>query len=281
MEIILRRLPDNPWINNVVSFFMNRYLRTRDRLILTKARRKSSYSLSFQSSPRVFVYIPSYNRVDYLVERSIPSVLSQTYNNISLLVVDDGSTDQTPEILNSKFGEKVNVLTINRNQYRYPNKSLYHWFAGPVEAANAALSNCSGDWIARIDDDDEWLPDHLERNIQFALENKYEFVSSKYKTIDKDGKEKIISADKNNNIGGTQTWIYHSGFSMFKYNIHCWRKKWNKVNDTDLQDRFYQAGVRIGFLDNVGCIIRPRKDESFIGSQAYVQSEKKYEDFYK
>jgi len=62
--------------------------------------------------------------------------------------------------------------------------------------------------------------------------------------------------------------------SCFKYNIHCWRKSWNKVNDTDIQQRIYEAGVRMGFLDRVVATIVPRPGETTIGLEAYLTAEK-------
>ena len=55
-----------------------------------------------------------------------------------------------------------------------------HWFAGPVMANNEGLKNASGDWIARIDDDDIWTSNHLEDLIKYAKHTQSDFVSSSY-----------------------------------------------------------------------------------------------------
>ncbi len=281
LEQFTRKLPDNPFVNYLISTILYIYFRIHDKLVLRQARKHHSYKLAYRKNPNILIYIPTFNRSEYLIERSIPSVLAQTYKNISILVVDDGSTDGTKELINQHFGDKVKVITNQRKRYRYPNKSIYHWYCGPTEAANVALKACNSDWIARIDDDDEWLPNHLEDNLNFAIKNKLEFVSSKYNAIDINGKSQTISADCVTNIGGTQTWLYHSGLREIQYNMHTWRKKWNKMNDTDLQNRIYLSGVRIGFNEIITCIIRPRKDEKYIGSKAYIENSSKYEDFYK
>jgi hypothetical protein len=77
-----------------------------------------------------------------------------------------------------------------------------------------------------------------------------------------------------------QTWLYRNYLRSFKYNINCWRKSYFRVNDTDLGQRFYLSGVRIGFLNRVTAMIRPRPDEKFIGSRAYSSDPEKYEDKY-
>ena len=283
-EELWRKVPDNKIINAVHSLITSSKYRVVDHVNLHICRASFLYEKAYGKSPTVMAYIPSYNRIEYLIERSIPSILSQTYPNIRILIVDDGSTDGTPEKLKQHFGNKIEVRTIDRKKYRYPNKSIYHWYSGPVEAANYALSLCSEDWIARLDDDDEWSPDHIETSIRYALTNRLEFVSSTYKRIQYDGQgvsqEDLIGDDDNMIVGGTQTWLYHGGLRRFKYNIHSWRKSWNRVNDTDLQARFIQAGVKIGKHNGIGCVIKPRANEMKVGSSAYMENEAYYERFY-
>ena len=66
-----------------------------------------------------------------------------------------------------------------------------------------------------------------------------------------------------------------------RYNIDCWRKKWNRVWDIDLSLRFYKAGVRMGFLEEVLSYILPRPGEKSVGLEAYKLSSKKMLDKYK
>jgi hypothetical protein len=81
-------------------------------------------------------------------------------------------------------------------------------------------------------------------------------------------------------IGGTQTWLYRAYLKTFRYNINCWRKKWNRVNDTNIQDRFCKAGVRMGYIDKVVCTILPRPGENTIGLDAYKKYRKKAMDHF-
>ena len=251
-----------------------------DKIELKKARKVIRFNKT-NSDPKISVYIPTYNRKELLLERALPSILSQTYENFELIIVSDGSDDGTDEAVNSIKDSRVKLYSLNRRlNYRYPNKAIYHWFAGPVEAANLALSKITGDWVARNDDDDIWLPDHLMEIYSFAKNNNYEFVSSDY-LIDSGTASTVISASKDTQrIGGTQTWLYRSELKGFKYNIDCWRKSINRVNDTDLQDRLYNSGVRIGYLEKVTTIIKARPGELHIGSKAYIDSAKNYEKFY-
>ena len=96
---------------------------------------------------------------------------------------------------------------------------------------------------------------HLEDLLNFALSKKAEFVSSSYKTI-VDGTETLKTFHKIPPIGGVQTWLYRSYLKFFKANINCWRKNINRVNDLDLQDRMFKAGVN-GILKNRHVLLNP------------------------
>lgn len=99
---------------------------------------------------KVSVIITTKNRKD-LLKRAIESVKKQTYKNIELIVINDGSTDGTNEML-----EKMKVKTI----YIEPNKSK-----GGNYARNLGVINTDGEYIAFLDDDDEWMPTKIEKQV--------------------------------------------------------------------------------------------------------------------
>lgn len=203
------------------------------------------------------------------MERALPSVLATTYDNIEIIVAAHGCTDGTEEtirMLKTFLGDsRIRVLRVPRRQ-TYPPTAENHWLAGPVVPANAALQAAKGDWIARIDDDDTWTPDHLEALLDFAQAGDYEFVSAAHETHE----GKVEPYDIGVKIGGTQTWLYRSYLKFFRYNPDCWRKAWNRVNDTDLQDRMFRAGVKMGYLDKVVAKVLPRPGETDVGLKAYT-----------
>ncbi len=96
--------------------------------------------------PHVSVIIPTYNRARY-VTAAIDSVLAQTFTDYEIIVVDDGSTDNTKEVLQS-YKDKIHYI------YQ-PNK-------GVSAARNTGIKAAKGEWIAFLDSDDEWLPEKLE-----------------------------------------------------------------------------------------------------------------------
>ncbi|HBG78409.1 MAG TPA: hypothetical protein DDW84_06125 [Phycisphaerales bacterium] len=108
------------------------------------------------SESLISVVIPAYNAAGF-IRRTIDSILAQTYTDYEIVVVDDGSTDDTGEIVKS-YGGKV----------RY----IYQKNAGDGPARNTGISNAKGDWIAFIDHDDEWMPDKLQKQMDILNQNK-------------------------------------------------------------------------------------------------------------
>jgi hypothetical protein len=101
------------------------------------------------ASQRVSVVIPAYNRAD-CVGAAIDSALAQTLPPLEVIVVDDGSTDRTPDVLAS-YGPRIRVI-------RQENRGL-------SAARNVGIAQARGRWIALLDSDDEWLADKLERQV--------------------------------------------------------------------------------------------------------------------
>lgn len=104
-----------------------------------------------QVNPRVSVIIPTYNR-GWIIKEAIDSVLAQDYNEFELIVVDDGSTDDTSEVLDS-YKDAVKVFS-QRNK-------------GVSAARNRGIAETSGEFIAFLDSDDLWLPQKLSTQIDF------------------------------------------------------------------------------------------------------------------
>ena len=270
----------SPAINKIIVYFKSFYYLSTDILKVNIARIWNLYSF-YGLEDKVSVIIPTYNRKELLLKRALPSVLSQTHRNLEVIVISHGCTDGTDQAVNelSKFDSRIKLLKIKRKKLGFPSSSINFWLAGPVKPINAGLKASRGKWIARIDDDDVWLENHIKSSLRFALTNNLEFVSSAYR-VKKETKSYVVLPEGSPKIGGVQTWLYKSYLKNIYANIDCWRKSWNRVNDTDLQNRFVRARVKIGSLNQVGAIISPRDGESEVGSKAYILNEKKYEEFY-
>lgn len=125
----------------------------------------------------VSIITPTYNSERFIAE-TIVSVQAQTYQDWEMIIVDDCSTDKTAEIVAS-FQEKD-----SRIKYFYNSTNK-----GSALSRNLALQKAKGKWIAFLDSDDLWLPDKLEKQIEFMTKNNYHFSYTNYCEIDENSKE--------------------------------------------------------------------------------------------
>jgi len=109
-----------------------------------------------QQTPLVSVVVITYNAADY-VGRAVESVLQQTWKNLELIVVDDGSTDGTPRVIERFKDDRLKYL-------RQENQ-------GPNAARNQGIRHSRGEFVAFLDSDDWWLPDKLCRQVAVAGQN--------------------------------------------------------------------------------------------------------------
>ncbi len=124
--------------------------------------------------PLVSVILPTYNRAA-LLPRAVESVLSQDYSNLELIIIDDGSTDNTPEIVSSIADPRVRCIRLEQNR-------------GIGAARNEGVHHALGEFTAFIDSDDIWLPGKLTRQVGILLKYPHigllfcDFVNSNYVT---------------------------------------------------------------------------------------------------
>lgn len=107
--------------------------------------------------PTVSVILPTYNRA-HLVVRAILSVLKQSYSDFELLVVDDGSTDQTQEVIARLHDSRIRYIRHEQNQ-------------GAAAARNTGIKASLGQYIAFQDSDDEWQPDKLAQQVEILSQS--------------------------------------------------------------------------------------------------------------
>ena len=108
--------------------------------------------MSVQSEEKVSVVIPTYNRAAS-IGASIQSVLNQTYQNLEIIIVDDGSTDNTPQIVETFADDRIRYICLEQN-------------GGASHARNTGIRLAESEYVAFLDSDDEWMPQKLEKQMQ-------------------------------------------------------------------------------------------------------------------
>ncbi|WP_024334608.1 glycosyltransferase family 2 protein [Desulfotignum balticum] len=131
-------------------------------------------------NPAVSIILPTFNRAMSL-ERSVESVLNQTFTNFEIIIVDDGSVDQTPSVIESLLKKDPRIKAI-----RFENN------LGPAAARNSGIREASGEYVAFQDSDDVWNEKKLEKQCLLLknLPPDYGFVFSTYQRIS--GKKSMV-----------------------------------------------------------------------------------------
>ena len=193
----------------------------------------------------VTVVTPCYNSEKFIVT-SINSVLSQTYSNWEMIIVDDCSTDKSVENIESiiKNHSKIKLVKLLKN-------------TGVAQAKNAALNIANGRFVAFLDSDDIWHPTKLEKQISFMLNKNIPISFSSYGLIDIYGKNKkhiVHSIEKvnytdylKNTIIGFSTSIIDTKFIGKEFRFNNMRSR----EDTDLWIRLLKEGNCAYGISNV------------------------------
>jgi glycosyltransferase involved in cell wall biosynthesis len=227
-------------------------LRTR----LHEVRTSDAYRRAMtESEPLVSVRIATYDRGALLVERALPSVFNQTYQNLEVVVVGDACTDDTADRLHRLNDARVRFVNMP-HQGIYPEQPEQRWMVAGAPAMNLAAQLGRGSWIAPLDDDDEFTPDHIEVLLATALSGEFEMTyGNLHAELGPDSRDYREYPPRYGHFG-FQGAIYMGALRFFEYDLHSWVI--NEVADWTMCRRMLESGVRIGWVDQVVTTLYPR-----------------------
>ena len=131
----------------------------------------------------VDIILPNYNSAEYL-EKTINSIINQTFKNWSLIIVDANSNEETKQILNKYIDhKKIKIIFLKKNK-----KAGF--------CRNFAIRNSKSDYIAFIDSDDIWKKEKLSEQLDFMIKNKYHFTYTNYLPFKSDIKKENLKEIK-------------------------------------------------------------------------------------
>lgn len=209
----------------------------------------------------VSIVIPTYNCGKFISE-AIESVLNQSYKYIEIIVVDDGSTDNTKVVL-TKYEGKI--------------KYIYQKNSGGTGARNTGIKEATGKYIAFFDADDLWGKEKLERSVEYLEKNNFDWMYTALKKITMDGKlieNRLMkpnaygyNPDTGEIIDIKKGLFYYSKRLPVHTNTQVMKKEcFEKVGlldetlliceNTELCVRFQEAGLKGGFLNEMLTIYR-------------------------
>ena len=169
----------------------DRHEEAANRRRVEQLRDDPAYSDPFDHpDPLVTVCIPTYDRVELLTERALPSVLAQTHRRLEVLVVGDGSPPHVAEAVAAIGDDRIRF--VNLTHRHATTDADRHWLVGSVSARNAGYAHAGGHWIVDFDDDDEMRPQAVERVLAMAREQRLEVVYGKLAAHFADGRTETI-----------------------------------------------------------------------------------------
>jgi glycosyltransferase involved in cell wall biosynthesis len=193
----------------------------------------------------VSVILPVFNGGKYL-SAAIRSILNQSYTDFELIIINDGSTDNSSDIINAYAEQDGRIRVVERE-----NKGL-------VYSLNEAIALAKGEYIARMDADDLAMPLRFEKQVKYFLDNNVEIVGGHYLIIDKENKivdTCIVPVDSNAIIACLSVCPpFAHGSVMFKKefwqanNMH-YGKRFQEAEDYSLWQDFFNKGGRLGNID--------------------------------
>lgn len=213
-------------------------------------RESEEYELAYtEDEPLVSFVIPTYDRFERLRDRSLPSILAQTYANVEVIVSGDASPPETERVV-AEIGDP-RVRFVNRTvRGPYPEDKSVRWYMIGTPPFNDAVALARGRWIAALGDDDAVRPDHVETLLAAAREHRYEHCYGRHLVHYPNGETLEIGdfpPEKGEYV--LQTALYHAGLSFF--GMESADVVYEEPNDWSLCRRMLQAGVRFGMVDAI------------------------------
>lgn len=233
----------------ILRFVHDSAQRRRERL--HQLRADPGYEAPFSDPvPLISVVIPTYDNYTLLRERSIPSVLAQSYQNFEVVVVGDAAPEEARRVVAAFDDPRITFFNL---PYRgpYPDDAQTRWLVSGVPPTNEAVRRARGLWIAPLADDDAFRPHHLARLLERARSDRLELAYSRLSVHFPNGSEAIIGCFPPA-LGefGVQAALYHAGLSgIFEYELAD--AAFGLPEDWALCLRMMEASVRIGMFDEV------------------------------
>ena len=225
-----------------------RAVEEKDDLARLRGDRDVCWPDASADHPLVTIRIPTYYRGPLVVERAIRSARAQTYDNIEILVVGDGATPETVEAVKSVVDPRLRFEDIPR--VAYPSDPERRWQVAGTAAVNRALDLARGAWIAPLDDDDEFTPDHVAVLLAVAIEHRLELVYGQSLMERGDGSWDVVGSWPPRQGGLCHgSVLYAAELKYFHYDPEAWRLV--EPGDWNLWRRMFEAGVRMGNVEYV------------------------------
>ena len=193
---------------------------------------------------KVSVIIPTYNRAKF-ISNAIKSIIYQNHNNTEIIIVDDGSSDNTQDVVNSIKKNYSNIIYCNNERSK-----------GPSGARNTGILKASGDYLSFLDSDDVWIDNHLITGLRILNENPEIDVLF--------GNFRIVELSTGKHL-----------FNFFDHQKILQKLKYEQVTDgiKILQDNLFKALIQSNFFHFGSSIIRTSSTNGILMDESIMFAE--------
>jgi hypothetical protein len=219
-----------------------------NRRRLWALRESPEYLRPFEEeNPLVTIFIPTYSNVEGLAERSIPSVLAQTYDNLEVIVIGDAASPGVEAAARSFDDPRLRFVNLGIRG-PYPDDPIELWRVAGTAPSNEGVRIAQGQWMGVNCDDDIYTPDHVELLLAEARRRRLEIVYGDIRRLDPDGEVTLLCTfPPRNEHFGMQAALLHRGLRIFSYEFEVF----GDGADWVWMRRMLRLGVRIGMINDV------------------------------
>jgi glycosyltransferase involved in cell wall biosynthesis len=224
---------------------------------LLGARSSEAYEEAFRDpEPLITIRIPTYVRSDLLVERALPSIVRQTYQNFEVIVVVDGCTNDVAKRIDDFGDPRVRFVNLPY-RYPYPEDRQHRWSVAGAPGVNVGTELARGTWLAMLGDDDEFEPHHLECLLEHARSTRSEMVyGDLILRHPPPGADEVLARyPPEVNWFNFQGALFMAALRFYEFSTRSWLL--NEPSDWNLCRRMLESGVRIGHVDRVVTVFFP------------------------
>jgi len=192
--------------------------------------------------PLVSYCIATYNRGRLLAERSLKSILNQTYSHIEVIVVGDCCTDDTETRVRDLGDSRVRFINLPERGM-YPDNPEWRWMVAGTTPMNLALSLARGDFITHLDDDDEHTEDRITKLVSLTRETRADIVWHPFWRETPEATWELRQCKQFRRYEVTTSSIfYHRWFAQFPWDINAY--KYREAGDWNRLRKFKYLGVK-------------------------------------
>jgi Glycosyl transferase family 2 len=199
--------------------------------------------------PLVSITLATVGREDALLNRALPSLLSQTHTNLEVLVVGDAATPELEEAVTALGDPRVHYANLSQRLVAHAAPDR-HWLVGSTMARNEAARRARGRWLLHFDDDDHLRPDSIASLLELARERRVEVAYGGFEHHDPDGhRTRHVSFPPQGGHFAWPTALVHGGLRFFERELVAAHLE--LPGDIYMLERMLRVGVRFAMLDRV------------------------------